>query len=48
MIEVEPFKRGFFCNDETIQYPYKDDTVSDSLVAIIFVIVPIVVVSISK
>ncbi|XP_060608387.1 phospholipid phosphatase 1-like [Ruditapes philippinarum] len=43
MIDVEPFKRGLFCNDETIQYPYKDDTVSDSLVAIIFVLVPIVV-----
>ncbi|XP_060601612.1 phospholipid phosphatase 1-like, partial [Ruditapes philippinarum] len=46
IIDVEPlWKRGFFCNDETIQYPYKDDTVSKTLVAIIFVVVPIGVVS---
>ncbi|GBM62503.1 hypothetical protein AVEN_145987-2-1, partial [Araneus ventricosus] len=24
-----PYQRGFFCDDETIQYPYRDSTVSD-------------------
>lgn len=24
---VHPFERGFYCNDETIRYPYKSDTV---------------------
>ena len=23
----KPYKRGFFCNDESIQKPYKDDTI---------------------
>lgn len=26
-----PFKRGFFCNDESIRYPLKDDTISYQL-----------------
>lgn len=26
-----PFKRGFYCNDESIRYPYKDDTISYQL-----------------
>ncbi|GIY06861.1 putative phosphatidate phosphatase [Caerostris extrusa] len=25
-----PFKRGYFCDDETIRYPYKESTVSDT------------------
>lgn len=24
---IHPFKRGFYCNDESIKYPYKGDTV---------------------
>uniref|UniRef100_A0A3B5LZK7 Phosphatidic acid phosphatase type 2/haloperoxidase domain-containing protein n=1 Tax=Xiphophorus couchianus TaxID=32473 RepID=A0A3B5LZK7_9TELE len=26
-----PFKRGFFCNDESIRFPYKEDTISYQL-----------------
>ncbi|XP_028318964.1 phospholipid phosphatase 1 isoform X2 [Gouania willdenowi] len=26
-----PFRRGFFCNDDTIKYPLKDDTISYQL-----------------
>lgn len=26
---LTPFSRGYFCDDETIKYPYKDSTVSD-------------------
>ncbi|ESO86198.1 hypothetical protein LOTGIDRAFT_129665, partial [Lottia gigantea] len=34
-----PFRRGFFCSDETIKYPYKEDTVSIAVaVAIGFVL----------
>ncbi|XP_053144205.1 phospholipid phosphatase 1 isoform X2 [Hemicordylus capensis] len=32
-----PFKRGVFCNDESIQYPNKDDTISYELLAGIIV-----------
>lgn len=45
LIGVEPFRRGFFCDDETIQYPYKEDTVSDTMVAVLFIVVPIIIVS---
>uniref|UniRef100_A0A3Q3VMY1 Phosphatidic acid phosphatase type 2/haloperoxidase domain-containing protein n=1 Tax=Mola mola TaxID=94237 RepID=A0A3Q3VMY1_MOLML len=26
-----PFRRGFFCNDDSIKYPYKEDTISHQL-----------------
>ncbi|XP_013858089.1 lipid phosphate phosphohydrolase 1 [Austrofundulus limnaeus] len=29
--QQRPFKRGFFCNDESIRYPLKDDTISYQL-----------------
>ncbi|KAM4616266.1 phospholipid phosphatase 1-like [Polymixia lowei] len=29
----DPFKRGFFCNDESIKYPLKEDTISYQLLA---------------
>lgn len=41
----DPFKRGFFCNDESIQYPYKEDTISYELLAGIIVPFEIIVVS---
>ncbi|XP_073403534.1 phospholipid phosphatase 2 isoform X2 [Dendrobates tinctorius] len=28
-----PYKRGFYCNDETIKYPYRDDTITHGLMA---------------
>ncbi|XP_055010051.1 phospholipid phosphatase 1 isoform X3 [Boleophthalmus pectinirostris] len=27
----QPFQRGFFCNDESVKYPYKEDTISHQL-----------------
>ncbi|XP_053304026.1 phospholipid phosphatase 1 isoform X2 [Spea bombifrons] len=37
------FKRGFFCNDDSIRYPYKEDTISYQLLAGILIPVCIVV-----
>uniref|UniRef100_A0A0N5C9Q6 AcidPPc domain-containing protein n=1 Tax=Strongyloides papillosus TaxID=174720 RepID=A0A0N5C9Q6_STREA len=31
---IVPTKRGFFCNDETIRYPFKPDTISASVLII--------------
>ncbi|KAG9488266.1 phospholipid phosphatase 1 isoform X2 [Eleutherodactylus coqui] len=31
------FKRGFFCNDDSIRYPYKEDTISYQLLAAIMI-----------
>uniref|UniRef100_A0A0F7Z899 Phospholipid phosphatase 1 n=2 Tax=Crotalus adamanteus TaxID=8729 RepID=A0A0F7Z899_CROAD len=39
-----PFKRGMFCNDESIQYPYKDDTISYQLLAGIIIPLDIIVI----
>ena len=27
----DPFKRGFFCDDQTLMYPYYDSTVASGL-----------------
>ena len=27
---AEPFQRGFYCDDTSIRYPYKDSTVNDA------------------
>ncbi|CEF60089.1 Phosphatidic acid phosphatase type 2/haloperoxidase domain-containing protein [Strongyloides ratti] len=36
---IQPTKRGFFCDDETIRYPFKQDTVSPNAL-IIFSVLP--------
>ncbi|XP_063151728.1 phospholipid phosphatase 1 isoform X2 [Candoia aspera] len=43
-----PFKRGLFCNDESIQYPYKDDTISYQLLAGIIVPLDVIVIIIGE
>ncbi|XP_017558232.1 phospholipid phosphatase 1 [Pygocentrus nattereri] len=30
-LQHSPFKRGFFCSDDTIKYPFKEDTISYQL-----------------
>ncbi|KAK3103536.1 hypothetical protein FSP39_019950 [Pinctada imbricata] len=37
---ITPFQRGFFCSDESITYPYKEDTVSTDLAAVLATVVP--------
>ncbi len=31
---TEPFHRGFFCDDQSIQHPYTGDTVTDTGLAL--------------
>lgn len=40
-----PFHRGFFCNDDSIKYPYKDDTISYQLLG--GVMIPVTVLTVS-
>ncbi len=40
-----PFKRGFFCDDESISHPYKEDTITMFTVAFVGITLPVVVVS---
>jgi len=36
-----PFRRGFFCTDESIRYPFRTDTIPFSIVGAIGTLVPI-------
>eukprot|EP00117_Sycon_ciliatum_P024495 scpid75318/ scgid5853/ Lipid phosphate phosphohydrolase 3; PAP2-beta; Phosphatidate phosphohydrolase type 2b; Phosphatidic acid phosphatase 2b; Vascular endothelial growth factor and type I collagen-inducible protein len=38
---VTPFRRGFFCNDETIAYPFKPSTIPFSAVAVVSTLAPL-------
>jgi hypothetical protein len=33
---VDPFERGFFCNDESLSFPYKENTISTVAHALMF------------
>ncbi|VDM56328.1 unnamed protein product [Angiostrongylus costaricensis] len=37
---VTPYKRGFYCDDETIRYPYRESTVSRQMLIVIGLLVP--------
>ena len=45
---LSPFKRGFFCNDDTLSKPYKDSTISAGLTICVGGVLNLVVVSTSK
>lgn len=38
------YKRGFFCNDQDIMFPYKDDTVPFSILAMTGTLLPVLIV----
>lgn len=41
----QPFRRGFYCNDGSIKYPYKDDTISSQLLG--GLMIPAVILTVS-
>lgn len=44
-VGIQPYRRGFFCDDESIRYPYKPNTVSP--VGLAFINIGMIVVTIS-
>ena len=42
---IEPVRRGLFCDDVTIAYPYRPDTVSDTVLVTCFLLGPVIIVS---
>ncbi|CAF3646919.1 unnamed protein product, partial [Rotaria sp. Silwood2] len=44
---IKPFQRGFYCDDASIQYPYKLDTIPMWLLGVYGGIGPVVIVSIN-
>ena len=43
---VQPFERGFFCDDESIRHPFREDTIS--ILACYFVAVTLTLVMVSR
>lgn len=41
---ARPYRRGFFCNDESISYPYLGDSVSSPVLFAVVLLVPLVVI----
>lgn len=41
----EPYKRGFFCDDESLMHPFKESTVRNWMLYIIGLVIPVSVVS---
>lgn len=39
----DPYRRGFFCNDDSLRYPYKENTISDDLLLLLGFLLPFVV-----
>ncbi|KAL3855656.1 hypothetical protein ACJMK2_014863 [Sinanodonta woodiana] len=40
-LRIQPTVRGFFCDDQSLMYPYRPDTVSIGLVCILCVVTPV-------
>ncbi|XP_067644883.1 putative phosphatidate phosphatase isoform X3 [Eurosta solidaginis] len=41
---IEPFRRGFFCSDETIRYPFRDNTITLIMLALFVTLLPAIIV----
>jgi hypothetical protein len=42
----QPYKRGFFCNDESISHPFRDSTVTSEMLYVTGFAIPIAIVNI--
>lgn len=42
---IEPYRRGFFCNDETIKYPFRGNTITPVLLGLIIAVPPLLIVT---
>lgn len=47
-VKGAPFERGFFCDDQTISYPYLPDTVPDWLLILCCILIPILVITLTE
>jgi len=37
----QPYERGFYCDDESLRYPYKDSTISSTVLYVVGIFMPI-------
>ncbi|XP_041060117.1 phospholipid phosphatase 2 isoform X2 [Carcharodon carcharias] len=47
-LQAQPNKRGFYCNDDSIKYPYKKDTISHWLMAAVIIPVCIIIITVGE
>jgi phosphatidate phosphatase len=40
----KPYRRGFYCDDDSIRYPYHDSTISNAVLYVVGLSVPLIVV----
>ena len=45
---IDPVKRGFFCNDENLSHPLRDNTVSSSALCVVGIGLPIIIIFVSE
>ncbi|KAG8176434.1 hypothetical protein JTE90_026652 [Oedothorax gibbosus] len=44
----DPYKRGFNCDDDSIRYPYRDSTISNKVLYVVGVFLPVTVITITE
>ncbi|XP_035212310.1 putative phosphatidate phosphatase isoform X2 [Stegodyphus dumicola] len=44
----QPIQRGFFCDDDSIRYPFKESTISNKVLYIVGIFVPVIVISLTE
>jgi len=42
--KVNPYNRGFYCDDQSIRYPFKSDTISTSVLLLVGIGIPLLVI----
>ena len=45
---VDPVKRGFFCNDESLSHPVKENTVTNTTLIVVGISLPIAIIILSE
>jgi len=40
----QPYERGFYCDDESLRYPFKDSTISSTVLYVVGIFIPILTV----
>ena len=45
---IEPFRRGFFCDDETIRYPFRANTITPVLLGLLLALPPIIILTMGE
>jgi len=45
---VKPYKRGFYCDDESLRYPYRASTVTRQMLIVVGILIPTILIFITE